>query len=756
MKKYFLVIILGLFCSNFLNAQNAKELKKQGLQAYENGRFNLAINYLEEAQQAGAEGDTVLFVLAEAKRQVYDCRKALDLYLELINTTKDKFPEARFYAGLMYKCQKHYEKASEQFLAYSLTNDKTFSDARVSEELKSCSLAVELIKDSLAVKIEQPGKNLNSSYTDFGAVQLSNGKIYFSSLRPTDKSGSSGIIPKAFQTDIYISRISAAGYEPAKVWNASVNKRKTHTANINFSHNEERIYFTRCNRVKNEMICQLFVSEKEGENWSKPEKLPASINAENATTTHPFHTVTSGQEVLYFASDRRGGHGGMDIWYSIIQDDDYTTPVNLGSTINKEGDEITPFYDQKDSVLYFSSDWHAGLGGFDIFSSKGGFASWTEPENIGYPLNSPANDLYFSINNDEYSGYITSNRVGSYFITNQNCCNDIFYYEFLPEDEDTATTPQPDSVDIVINRTKQLLPLMIYFDNDIPVPAETEDTTTQRVDELLESYTQQKDTYLKNYIRKNSPRSALNKKRMQAFFDTVRRSKMQLDSLVDSLYKILHTGQDIFLVVRGYASPLTNEEYNLKLSKRRIIALTNYLEEAKDQKLSPFIRSNDSTNAQLKIYSEPMGEVTNQNISDNPADKRNSVYSMAAAKSRKIVINDVKKSMEFADADFDIRDIEVDKDDLNLRLKRQNKSQLYKVTVTNNSSEDVFIENIETDKFKISHYIESRRILAGEQTKLYFQIVSANNREWQEKVKIYFYGNPNPLTINVSVFNPEK
>ncbi|MGM0612876.1 MAG: hypothetical protein ACQESM_05155 [Bacteroidota bacterium] len=752
MKKYLLVLVLMLLFACGLQAQDARELKEQGFQAYENGRFNLAINFLEEAQQAGAEGDTVLFVLAEAKRQVYDCKNALNLYLELINTTKDKYPEAHFYAGLLHKNQKQYEKASEQFLEYSLLNDKTFSEARVSEELKSCSLAPQLIEDSLNVSIEQPGKDINSPYTDFGAVQRPDEKIYFSSLRPTDKSGDSGIMPKDFQTDIYISRISAAGYKPAKVWNSPVNKRKDHTANINFSREGQTMYFTRCDRVKGEMICELFFSHKEGKSWSKPEKLPGIINAEDATTTHPFHAVTSGQEVLYFSSDREGGQGGMDIWYSIIQDDEYTTPVNLGATINTEGDEITPFYDQKDSTLYFSSDWHAGLGGFDIFSSNGGFASWTEPENIGYPLNSPANDLYFTMNENEYSGYITSNRVGSYFITNQNCCNDIFYYEFLPEEKDTAKTSKTDSADIVISRTKQLLPVTIYFDNDKPKPAKTEDTTTKRVDELIKAYAQQKDTYLKNYIKEESAQSAEHKKNMQAFFDSISRSQMQLDSLVDSLYKILNSGQDIFLIVQGYASPLTSKEYNLKLSKRRIVALSNYLEEAKDQKLKSFLNSTDSTNAQLKIYSEPMGEVSSQNISDNPADKRNSVYSLAAAKARKIVINDVKKNKGGAKSDFDLSDIDVENRDIKVHLNRKNKNQLYEVNIKNNSSEEVFIENIDVDKFKISHYINSRKILAGEQTKIYFQIVSDNKREWQEKIKIYFHGNSKPLTLNISVY----
>ncbi|MFW6019771.1 MAG: hypothetical protein ACOCPM_04250 [Bacteroidales bacterium] len=756
MKNYFLFIIFGVFCSHGLYAQSAKELKKQGFQAYENGSYNRAIHYLEEARQEATEDDTVLFLLAEAKRKVYDCKHALNHYLELLKTEKDKYPEAHFYAGLMYKSQRKYRKASKQFLEYSLLDDQTFSDAYVSEQLKSCSLAPELIEDSLNVKIEQPGKDINSPYTDFGAVQRPDNKIYFSSLRPTDKSGDSGIMPKNFQTDIYISQISTSGYKPANVWETAVNKGKDHTANINFSRNGQTIYFTRCERVKGEMRCQLFASKKEDNSWSKPEKLPDVINSEEATTTHPFHTHTSKQEVLYFASDRQGGHGGMDIWYSIIQDNQYSKPVNLGTTINTEGDEITPFYDEGDSTLYFSSNYHAGIGGFDVFSSKGGFASWSKPENIGYPLNSPDNDLYFTINENEYSGYITSNRPGSYFITNQNCCNDIFYYEFLPEEKDTAKAEKPDSAEVVINRTKQLFPLTIYFDNDIPKPAKSDDTTNQRIDDLIEKYERQKVTYITSYTKGNTSANKEYENNISAFFDTVSYSKMQLDSLVDSLYKILKTGQDISLVVQGYASPLTTKEYNLKLSKRRIVSLRNYLKEAKNNKLQPYFYSEDSTKAQINIYSQPMGEVTSQNISDNPADKRNSVYSLAAAKARKIVINDVKKSMKFSDSTLDLSDIEVDKKAIEIALNGQKKSQLYPVSIKNNSSEDVFIENVDTDKSKIAHYIKSRKIIAGEQTKLYFQVVSDKDQQWQEKIKIYFYGNPKPVSINFSVDKPAQ
>lgn len=126
------------------------------------------------------------------------------------------------------------------------------------------------------------------------------------------------------------------------------------------------------------------------------------------------------------AIDRDGGIGGMDIYMSEIDGENYRRPLNAGRTINTVGDEVSPFFHNDKQTLYFSSDYMPGMGGFDIFYArfqKGGFDL---PDNMGVPLNSAANDLYFIINPGDTSGFFSSNRPGSQILTGEACCNDIY------------------------------------------------------------------------------------------------------------------------------------------------------------------------------------------------------------------------------------------------------------------------------------------------------------------------------------------
>lgn len=750
-KKYSILSIFAFLFIFRLSAQDKDELKRLGWKAFQDGNYYAATDYLDAAIDDEA-ADSLLFLLGRAYDKVHNHHAALQHYQQLINREKHTYPEALFYIAMMHKSLGNYQKAADYILQYSLEEDDKISPERIDQELRACELAPKIMQDSLPVRVEQPGEKINSPYTDFGAVQLGSQKLYFSSLRPKGESGSSGLIPRDFQTDIYHTSISPAGYQKAKIWKSAVNHKRKHSANIAFSSGGDTLYFTRCRRVEGEMICRIFMSNKEGNQWSEPEKLPAFINTDKATTTHPFPAKTTGQKVLYFASDRDGGFGNMDIWYSVIQEEGFARPVNLGSTINTPGDEITPFYLSADTMLYFSSDWHAGLGGYDIFRSSGGFASWTKPENLGYPLNTSSNDLYFTLNDNQYSGYITSNRPGSFFITSQKCCNDIFYFEFEEQKDSIPadTVTQPDTIDVAIQKARDLLPITLFFDNDVPSPSAKEDTTNKQIDQLLEEYLSRKPVYLDQYVRDET-----DKKRMQAFFKDIREAQFLLDSLVDYLHTSLSGGVDIHLVLKGYASPLTTEEYNLKLSQRRIVALTNYLYHAKDQLLKPYLSHSDTLRAHLHIYPEAFGEeVSEGKISDNPADKRNSIYSLAAARARKIVITELRSESR----DTNIRtgnqaNISLSPDSLFADTMKAGENKMIRMKIRNNSRFPVTIDSVEANELLFSFHFPSYQIGAGTTKNIYIQHVAPEKKgAWKSRIKIHIKGMPAPLVIPVSGF----
>lgn len=120
-------------------------------------------------------------------------------------------------------------------------------------------------------------------------------------------------------------------------------------------------------------------------------------------------------QIIYFVSDRPGGYGGTDIWYCVKEGDSWSLPKNAGPEINSIGNELFPHVDGSNGNLYFASDGHIGMGGLDVFESKGKASQWSKPFNLGFPVNSPADDFAFIISSDtEFirSGYLSSNRAG--------------------------------------------------------------------------------------------------------------------------------------------------------------------------------------------------------------------------------------------------------------------------------------------------------------------------------------------------------
>ncbi|NJK86637.1 MAG: OmpA family protein [Bacteroidales bacterium] len=176
------------------------------------------------------------------------------------------------------------------------------------------------------------------------------------------------------------------------------------------------------------------MSKKAGDQWQTPEKLPPAINDPNYTATQPAlgRTAKTNREIIYFVSDRPEGKGGLDIWYTVWNEKSniYSRVKNSGSKINTIADEMTPFYDLPSRTLYFSSTGLPGIGGLDIFKAFGERGKWTSIENVGYPLNSSYDDLYFTVGQTGEEGFLVSNRPGGNSFNNETCCDDIYAYRW--------------------------------------------------------------------------------------------------------------------------------------------------------------------------------------------------------------------------------------------------------------------------------------------------------------------------------------
>ncbi|MCC5915834.1 MAG: OmpA family protein [Cryomorphaceae bacterium] len=173
--------------------------------------------------------------------------------------------------------------------------------------------------------------------------------------------------------------------------------------------NNTELYFTVCERDEEGYLnCDIYFSKKSGYYWSIPESIGDHINKPDSWESQP--SVSANGDRLYFASNRKGGQGGIDIYVCHRQEDgSWGNPKNLGSTINTEKDEKAPFIHPDGRTLYFASQGHPGLGGFDVFYSQKTPDNWSTPENIGYPINSEEDDLGLFVNLAGTKGYFSSN-----------------------------------------------------------------------------------------------------------------------------------------------------------------------------------------------------------------------------------------------------------------------------------------------------------------------------------------------------------
>ena len=417
-----------------------------------------------------------------------------------------------------------------------------------------------------------------------------------------------------------------------------LNTKRDHTGNLALDPYTNDLYFTRCRVGDPDLRCEIWWARKLRRGWSKPQLLRGAANHKDYTATQPaVGRLEDSTVILYFVSDREGGLGGMDIWYTLVKNGVAGECVNLGPQVNSPADEITPFYDQTNGVLYFSSDRAGGKGGHDIYCAVGQRNTWQRAEAVCQCLNSEQNDIYFTISQRDSAtgiptaGFLSSNRADSYFLNDSMCCNDIYQWTldssvFASRDSVIADTPRDTST---LNSQPSTLnsfmfPLFLYFHNDEPDPTSKLTTTTTTYNDCQHRYALLRNEYISHQTTAGD--SAL----MQEFFDScVVGNYERVEELFDYVEEQLDEGHKVELTISGYASPVFRSEYNLALSERRIASFINMLRIWRGGLFADAI-----DDGHLIVTTAPHGAVspTTESLSKDP------VYGIPAALARRIEI----------------------------------------------------------------------------------------------------------------------
>ncbi|MFK7774749.1 MAG: hypothetical protein AB8F94_21600 [Saprospiraceae bacterium] len=402
-----LIFCLGMTTVHAQKMSWRKHAKLAKKQFEENNFQDAAINF-EAAWQKKPKKKEYIYQAAESYSKVKNYRKAAECYEPLKEENKDfEFPGLKYCR--MLKMDGQYDEASRGFVYFINAYegpDKDIVTNIVQDEIRGCELAMAMLeKENSKITFEHLSSNVNSKAADFAPVPFSDDVLYYTSNM-------------VGETKMYLSQRNGEVWSRSRVPKNFPEIFAPHYGNGAFSPDNKSFFYTQCDQIdaSGRMIlgCEIFVTKRDENGWSAPHKLNKGINKTGATATQPFVVHQNGQEILYFVSDRSGGQGGMDIWFSTrdlaSEKLDYDRPRNCGKVINSMADEMTPYFDMSENTMYFSSNGKVNIGGFDVFKSKGtGDNEWAKSENIGLPINSNADDYYYR-KHSANGGYVVSNR----------------------------------------------------------------------------------------------------------------------------------------------------------------------------------------------------------------------------------------------------------------------------------------------------------------------------------------------------------
>lgn len=404
-------VVLSIFCMLiFFSAVGQTTKSRKAIEYYSTGQYFAAIDLLRDAY--GDEVDAnikldITFKIAECYRLTSQPEKA-EVWYKRVVQKKYGNPLIYLYYADALKTNEKFDLAIENYNEYKkLVPD----DPRGENGVKSCELASKWKENPSGYKVANM-KFFNTKESEYypAYANAEYTEVFFTSSREEsagkEKHGGTG---QNF-SDIYRSVQDKQGKWSTPVPLGEAINTEYEEGGASLSKDFNTLFFSRCEKVKKEtMGCKIFHSVRKAEEWGKAE--PWKVTDDSTTVSHP--TLSENELTLYFVSDMPGGLGGKDIW-KVTRDNpsaDWGTPENMGAEINSPGNEMFPFI-HNDGTLYFSSDYHLGMGGLDIFRASYINNRW-QVENMRYPINSTYDDFAIVIEKENERGYFSTSRDGN-------------------------------------------------------------------------------------------------------------------------------------------------------------------------------------------------------------------------------------------------------------------------------------------------------------------------------------------------------
>jgi tetratricopeptide (TPR) repeat protein len=390
-------------------------LAKQKLYA---GDHVAALNSFREVEKNNPSDPVVLYYVGLCYYnlgQVDKAKESLTKATTVALNPKNVKPETHFLLGKIYQKEENFDKAIESFTTLKSSSNAEKEALQDGEILMSqCQNAKRMMSSPYDVAITSMGSGINSQFDDKNpCITADGGRMVFTSRRPNgadpavDKEGDG-----MYYDDIYIARYDSAkgAYVKPELVGGSVNS-KGHDACTSISADGKQIFIYR-NDINDKQSYggEIFVTKMNAGKWKTPEHMGKPISS---TYWEGGASVSPDGKTYFFVSERKGGFGRGDIWtVQKISKKEWGDPVNLGAEINTASDEVGIFLAPDGKTLFFCSDNGNSMGSYDVFKTVLENGKWTAPQNLGYPINSPAKEGQISVSTDGRYAYISSERKG--------------------------------------------------------------------------------------------------------------------------------------------------------------------------------------------------------------------------------------------------------------------------------------------------------------------------------------------------------
>lgn len=402
-----LILQLSLPASGQSGGQ-AESLARKGVKYYRNENYPQAIDHFNRALAADSTNVRALYYGGITNQLLYSNQTAIDYLLRSYERDSTFDKHYYYWLGRAYHVNLQFDRAVEAYRNYLATlGPRDSRQNSVKVLILQAMVGKTYLVNPTDHYVEPLGEAMNSPFSEHSPMLSADKQtLYFTSRR---LSGSSDVTYRGDGWEhIYVSTLQNGQWTDPVPLPGNVNSRKEHTSNVQLYDRDDKMIV-----YKSVKFGSLFVTENKGGNWSELREL---ADFTNTARFEPNGFVLRNESVMYFASSRDNKNGNLDLFVSRRRPDgEWGEPVRLPNIINTDADEDAPFLAEDGNTLYFSSRGHDSMGGYDVFKStyEPYTKSWTRPLNMGYPINTPGDDIYFVTDSLNNVSYVASNRKGT-------------------------------------------------------------------------------------------------------------------------------------------------------------------------------------------------------------------------------------------------------------------------------------------------------------------------------------------------------